>query len=111
MQRDIDEVEMLLDVWADDMRRWKNEAAGYPAEASGGFIHSWRKDFEEAVEEADRRMVEGINACIDSLPPSYRDAINRRYRLGADVFRFPQPRTFDEAKTAVRVFFVKRGLL
>lgn len=113
MQRDIeiDEVELLLDSWAEDMRRWRNDAGGYPAEASGGMITSWRKDFEEMADAADAEMVAKIDACVDSLKPIHRDALFRRYRLGANVWRWPKPATFDEVKIVIRPFLLKKGLL
>jgi hypothetical protein len=111
MQRDIDEVETLLDMWADDMRRPSQEVQGYPSEAAGGWIASWRKDSEEAQDAADRQTIEKVNAAYDSLSAIYRDAINRHYKLGANVWRFARNVDFDEAKIVVRVKFVQRGLL
>jgi hypothetical protein len=113
MQRDIeqDDVELLLDAWAEEMRRWKNEAGGYPAEASGGMITSWRKDFEEMADAADAEMVAKVDACVDSLKPIHRDALMRRYRLGANVWRFPVPASFDQVKEAIRPLLLKKGLL
>lgn len=111
MQRDIDEVEALLDLWADDMRRPSQEVQGYPSEAAGGWITSWRKDSEEAQDAADRQTVEKINACYDDLSRRYKDAINKHYQLGANVWRFDAPADFDTAKTIIRVKFVQRGLL
>ena len=111
MQRDIDEVEMLLDMWAEDMRRPSNDVQGYPSEAAGGWIASWRKDSEEAQEAADRQTIEKINAAFDSLSRLYKDAINKHYRLGANVWRFDNPADFETAKVMIRVKFVQRGLL
>lgn len=113
MQRDIeiDEVELLLDSWADEMRRWKNETAGFPSEAAGGWITSWRKDFEEMADAADAEMIVKIDACVDSLKPIHRDALMRRYRLGANVWRWPQPATWDDVKAAIRPMLLKKGLL
>lgn len=111
MQRDFDEVEMLLDLWADDMRRPSSDVQGYPSEAAGGWITSWRKDSEEAQEAADRATIEKINAAYDSLSRLYKDAINKHYKLGANVWRFDSPADFETAKTVIRVKFVQRGLL
>lgn len=111
MQRDIDEVEVLLDMWAEDMRRPSQEVQGYPAQASGGFVPSWCKDTEEAAEAADAETVSKVNAAYDSLSRLYKDAINKHYRLGANVWRFDSPADFDTAKMVIRVKFVQRGLL
>lgn len=111
MQRDIDEVELLLDMWADDMRRPANDVQGYPSEAAGGWITSWRKDSDEAQEAADRQTIEKVNAAYDSLRAIHKDAINKHYKLGANVWRFPSPASFEDAKIIIRVHFVKKGLL
>lgn len=111
MQRDFDEVEMLLDMWADDMKKPSNDVQGYPTEAAGGWITSWRKDSEEAQEAADRQTIDKVNACYDDLSRRYKDAINKHYQLGANVWRFDAPADFDTAKTIIRVKFVQRGLL
>jgi hypothetical protein len=111
MQRDIDEVEVLLDQWAEWMKRPEQLTAGYPPEAAGGWIPSWCKDTEEAAEAADAETVSRVNACYDSLTAIYRDAINRHYKLGANVWRFARNVDFEEAKIVARVKFVQRGLL
>lgn len=111
MKRDVDEVELLLDLWAEDMKRPSNEVQGYPAQASGGFVPSWCKDTEEAAEAADTETIARVNACYDSLATIYRDAINRHYKLGANVWRFARNVDFDEAKIMIRVKMVQRGLL
>lgn len=111
MQRDIDEVETLLDLWAEWMRRPSQEVQGYPAQASGGFVPSWCKDTEEAADAADSETIERINAAYDSLSRLYKDAINKHYRLGANVWRFDSPASWEDAKVMIRVKFVQRGLL
>lgn len=111
MQRDIDEVETLLDLWADDMRRPSQEVQGYPSEAAGGWIASWKKDSEEAQEQHDRDTIEKIDAAYNSLSRLYKDAINKHYKLGANVWRFDSPADFATAKIVIRVKFVQRGLL
>lgn len=111
MQRDIDEVETLLNLWAEWMRRPSQEVQGYPAQASGGFVPSWCKDTEEAAEAADAETIERINAAYDSLSRLYKDAINKHYRLGANVWRFDSPASWEDAKVMIRVKFVQRGLL
>lgn len=109
VQRDIDEVEALLDIWAEWMRKPEGPE-GYPSK-SPGMIHSWIKDFDELVESADAEEIAKINAAFDSLGRSYQDAINRHYGLGAQVWRFGQPATFEDAKIMIRVKFVAKGLL
>jgi hypothetical protein len=112
MQRDIeqDEVELLLAAWADYMRQWENPARGHNTEAKG-MITSWKKDFEEMVDAADSEMIAKVDACVDSLKPIHRDALMRRYRLGANVWRFPQPATWEQVKEAIRPLLLKKGLL
>jgi hypothetical protein len=111
MQRDIDEVQTLLDIWADWMRKPEPLTEGYPSKASGGFIESWRKDSEDLADAADAERVERINAAYDSLAPIYRDAIMRHYKLGSQVWRFAKDATFEDAKIMIRVKFVAKGLL
>ena len=111
MQRDIDEVQMLLDIWAEDMRRPPKDVQGYPSKASGGFIESWRKDSEDLADAADADRLEKINAAFDSIAPIYRNAINRHYGLGHQVWRFAKDTSFDDAKVMIRVKFVMKGLL
>jgi len=89
-----DEVERLLDLWADWMRKPELLTEGYPAKASGGFIESWRKDSEELADNAEADRLDKINACFDSLQRIYQVAINKHYGLGHDVWRFGQPATF-----------------
>lgn len=111
VQRDIDEVEVLLDRWADWMRKPEPIAEGYPAKASGGFIESWIKDSEEVADAAELETVNRINAAFDSLTPLYRDAIMRHYGLGSRVWDFAKDCTFEDAKIVIRVKFVAKGLL
>lgn len=111
MHREFDEVESLLDLWADWMRRPESLAEGYPAKASGGFIESWRKDDEDEDEARMAERIGRINAAFDSLSRLYQDAITRHYKLGSAVWQFSQPATFDDAKIVLRVKLVKRGLL
>lgn len=111
MQRDIDEVESLLDMWADWMRKPEPIAEGYPAKASGGFIESWRKDSEDEADAAEAQTIEKINAAYDSLQRIYQESINRHYGLGARVWSFAKDATFEDAKIVIRVKFVAKGLL
>lgn len=111
MQREFDEVELLLNMWADWMHRPEGCAEGYPQKASGGFIPSWCKDTEEAAEAADAVTVEKVNAAYDSLSRYYQEPICQHYSLGSRVWRFASGATFEEAKTAIRPLFVKKGLL
>jgi hypothetical protein len=111
VKRDIDEVQNLLDMWADWMHRPEPIADGYPDKASGGFIESWRKDSEDAAAAADAETVERVNAAFDSLSPLYRDAILRHYNLGSRVWNFAKDCTFEDAKIVIRVKFVAKGLL
>lgn len=113
MQRDdieIDEIELLLNTWADYMREWENPARGHNTEAKG-MITSWRKDFEELVEAADDEEIAKVDACVDSLKPIHRDALFRRYGLGANVWRWPEPATWEEVKAAIRPLLREKGLL
>ena len=111
MKRDFDEVQHLLDLWADWMRKPESLADGYPEKASGGFIESWRKDSEELADAADADRLEKIDAAYNSLTPLYRDAIMRHYKLGAQVWRFAKASSFEDAKVMIRVKFVMKGLL
>lgn len=111
MQRDIDEVENLLDMWADWMHKPEPIAEGYPAKASGGFIESWRKDSEDEADAAEAHTIEKIDAAYNSLQRIYQEAINRHYGLGSRVWRFAQDATFEDAKIVIRVKFVAKGLL
>ena len=111
MRRDVDEVQLLLDIWAEDMRRDGLCADDYPSKASGGFIHSWQKDFEDMVDEADAEQLVKINAAYDSLQRIYQDAICKHYGLGHQVWKFARAASFDDAKTVIRVKFVMKGLL
>lgn len=111
MDQKADEVQHLLDLWADWMRKPEPIADGYPAKASGGFIESWRKDSEDLADAADADRLEKINAAFDSLAPIYRNAINRHYGLGHQVWRFAKGDSFDDAKVMIRVKFVMKGLL
>ncbi len=108
MRRDIDEVESLLDLWADWMRKPEGPEGHRVAV---GFATGSLKDSEELYESADQEMIERVNAAFDSLAPLYKEAIMRKYNLGARVFRFAKDATFEDAKTMIRVKFVMKGLL
>lgn len=111
VQRDIDEVQHLLDLWADWMHKPESIADGYPSKASGGFIESWRKDSEDAADAAELETISRVDAAFQDLAPIYKEAIFRHYDLGARVWRFSKDATFEDAKTVIRVKFVKKGLL
>jgi hypothetical protein len=111
MQRDIDDVQTLLDLWADWMHKPEPIAEGYPEKASGGFIESWIKDSEEAADSAQAETISKVNAAFDSLAPVYKEAINRHYGLGSQVWRFAKDASFEDAKIFIRVKFVAKGLL
>lgn len=114
MDREQDDVDVLLGMWVDWMRRPEALTEGYPDKAAGGFIPSWCKDTEEAAECADAETIARIDAAFDSLTPRYKDAIYKHYSLnksGTNVWRFAHPATFEDAKVAIRPFFVKKGLL
>lgn len=111
MQREIDEVELLLDLWADWMRRPEPLADGYPEKASGGFIESWRKDDEDEEECRLAERISRINAAFDSLQTIHKDAILKHYGLGSRVWRFAKDASFEDAKIVARVKFVTKGLL
>ena len=112
MQRDYDVVEGLLDLWADDQRRPPNDVQGYPSEASGGFITSWRKDDEDTDELNERIRIGKIDASFNDLSPRYQNAIKLHYGIMTrtpDVWKHYIPATFEEAKIVIRVKFVQRG--
>lgn len=114
MDRELDDVDVLLGMWADWMRHPEALAASYPDKASGGFIPSWCKDTEEAAECADAETIARIDAAFDSLLPRYKDVIYKHYSLsrsGANVWRFAHPATMEDAKAEIRALFVKKGLL
>ena len=106
-----DDIQSLLDRWADWMVTPESLADGYPSKASGGWVHSWIKDSEEGAEAADATTIEKVDACYSALALRFQDAINRNYGLCAKIWRFGTPATFEEAKTEIRVFFVRKGLL
>lgn len=108
VQRDIDEVESLLDLWAEWMRIPEGPDTG---KIAVGFRSDAPRDSEELYEDLDTDMAERVNACFDSLAPVYKDAIMRRYKLGSQVWRFSQAATFEDAKVMIRVKFVTKGLL
>lgn len=111
MQRDFDDVELLLNLWANDMFRPEDTAEGYPDKASGGFIPSWRKDEQDTDDALDAATVEKVNACYDSLSRHYQEPICKHYGLGSRVWRFASGATFEDAKAAIRPLFVKKGLI
>lgn len=108
MQRDIDEVEVLLDLWADWMRIPEGPDGHRVAV---GFRTGAAKDAEELYESMDIDLAERVNAAFDSLAPIYKNAIMRKYGLGSQVFRFARDVTFEDAKIVIRVKFVTKGLL
>lgn len=71
MQRDIDQSEELLLKWAESMRAPEDAGLGYPAKASGGFTHTWIKDFDELADTADAIELAKINAAVNSLHVSH----------------------------------------
>jgi hypothetical protein len=112
MQRDYDVVEGLLDLWAADQRRPPNDVQGYPSEASGGFVVSWRKDDEDVDDENERIRIGKIDAAFNDLKPRYQNAIKLHYGIMTrtpDVWKHYIPANFDEAKIVIRVKFVQRG--
>jgi hypothetical protein len=108
MQRDIDEVEVLLDLWADWMRKPEGPD-GYRIAA--GFVPGSLKDSEDLYEAADQDRIERVNAAFDSLQPIYKEAIMRKYGLGSQVWRFAKAASFEDAKIVMRVKLVAKGLL
>jgi hypothetical protein len=96
MKRDFDEVEDLLAKWAEWMRRDEAIVEGYPSEASGGFIPSWRKDTEEMAAAADLRGLESINASVDSLSFMQRRVVYHFHSLGYLVWKFGHADTLYE---------------
>jgi hypothetical protein len=108
MQRDIDEVEALLDLWAEWMRKPEGPEGH---RAAAGFLVGTMKESEDLYEAADSDMIARIDACFDSLAPLYKEAIMRKYGLGSRVFRFAKDATFEDAKIVIRVKMVMRGLI
>jgi hypothetical protein len=108
--REPDRVQMMLDEWADWMRKPESMSEGFPSEVSA-FITSWRKDFEDLTSAADAERMERINAAFDSLEPRFKDAILRHYKLGRSVWQFAHPASLFDAKISLRVKFVLKGLL
>jgi hypothetical protein len=108
MKRDFDEVEHLLDLWADWMR--KPEGLEEP-EIAVGFMKGTLKDSEELYEASDQDRMVRANAAFDSLAPLYKQAILEHYGLGSRVWRFAKEATFEDAKIMIRVKFVAKGLL
>lgn len=112
MDRNLDEIDVLLGMWTDWMFRDEPIAEGYPSKASGGFIPSWRKDDQDTDDAIESATVEKVNACYESLGRYYQDPIDRHYGLGFRVWRFQNGgATFEDAKSAIRPLFVKKGLL
>lgn len=110
MERD-EEVDKLLEIWADWMRRPEQLADGYPAEASGGFVTSWIQDSEEMGDRAEAARVEKIDAAYQSLQRCYQEAINKHFGLGVNVWRFKIESSYADAKIVMRVKLVMKGLL
>jgi hypothetical protein len=108
MQRDIDEVDVLLDLWADWMRTWEGPDGHRVAV---GFMTGSLKDSDELHAAADQDRIERIDAAFDSLQPIYKEAIMRHYSLGSRVFRFARDVSFEDAKIVMRVKLVAKGLL
>lgn len=108
---EVDDVEMLLDLWAQWMKCDDPLAAWYPTEASGPFILSWRKDEQDEDNSVAGIRIEKIDACYNSLGRRYQEAISAYYGLGERVWRFAAPATFGDAKAAIMPLFVAKGLL
>ena len=89
MMRDIDETEALLLKWAEFMRHGGEIADGYPEQAAGGFIVSWRKDNDDMCEEADGFEMGKIQAAIDSLSAPHNRIIHKVHKISHMVWSFP----------------------
>ena len=80
---------ILLEDWAEWMRGY-SPVRGYSNHTVGlsnGYGSS--TTFEDMCESSDSIVCKAIDAELDSLVPSHRAAINRRYGV-ASVFRFPR---------------------
>jgi hypothetical protein len=108
MKREFDEVEVLLDLWAEWMHR-PEPVIG--CKVASGFITSAGDDSEEVYEANEMERIKAIDAAFDSLAPLYKEAIRRKYKLGAQVFRFGKDVSFEDAKVVFRVKLVMKGLL
>ena len=112
MHRDYDVVQGLLDLWAEYQRKPSNEVQGYPSEAAGGWITSWRKDDDDVDEENERIRIGKIDAAFNDLKPRYQNAIKLHYGIMTrtpDVWKHYIPATWEEAKIVIRVKLVQRG--
>lgn len=111
MQRDIDTVEELLLKWADSMRKPDQGVQGYPNKASGGFTHSWIKDSDELVENANAEELVKIQAAIDSLKQPHYEVICKRHRIGRPlVWRWGnEVELYGHAKQAFKIIYFSRN--
>jgi len=111
VDREIDDIDALLEKWAEWMRRDELVAEGYPSKAAGGFIESWIKDDEELSDAADLRELESINASVDSLSFMHKRVVYHFQGIGYQVWRFADPeRLYEEAKESFRkIHFTKYG--
>lgn len=110
MQREYDDADELLAKWGEWMHRDEPITEGYPSEASGGFIPSWRKDAEEMAAAADLRELESINACVDSLSFMHRRVVYHFHGIGFQVWQFAHPeQLYAEAKEDFRRIYYTKG--
>ena len=111
MHCDIDQAEELLLKWAESMRAPEDEGLGYPVKASGGFTHSWIKDFEEMADDADAEEIIKIHAAVNSLHMSHQEVIAKRHRIGRPlVWKWGNESVlYDQAKKAFRIIYFTRG--
>lgn len=109
MQREFDEIDVLLDLWADWMRR--PPAVDTDSDIAVGFMKGTLKDSEELQATAEAETISRVDAAYESLAPIYKDAINRRYKLGSRVWRFAKDVTFEDAKEAIKPLLSKKGLI
>lgn len=110
MDRELDDVETLLNRWAQWMGQHESIAGWYPPKAAGGFIDSWIKDDDELAEAADQREFESVNASVDSLSFMHKRAVYHVHNVGYQVWQFGDlDNLYSQAKDCFRrIHFSKR---
>jgi hypothetical protein len=104
-------LEELLQMWA----RWMSSHQPlrdlwYPDGACGCVGGGNSQTFEDMVESAEIRTVEGVNGAIESLTPIEQCAITHMHLYAVYRFREPLEVVYERAKGTLRVGLPMRGI-
>lgn len=108
LMRVTDYLELHLLNWAAWMRR-DIGVRGYPAKSLGISTGGASEEFDNMLEDEEKRIARVTDTVINDLPPIQRCALNQCYLYA--VFRFRDyEKTLEQAKEGVRAGLKRKGI-